>query len=55
MRWLDRLRGLSHSVQSESSTGATDTPDSGKISTTPLMLAVSPSYLTSTNLARPIL
>ena len=51
MRWLDRLRGADRGVQSVKPTGATDTPEAGKIPTTPLMLAVSISYMTSRNLA----
>ena len=51
MRWLDRLRGAKPGVQLGKSTGVTETPETGKIPTTPLMLAVSLSYMAGTNLA----
>lgn len=51
MRWLDRLKGLWRSVQPGTPAGVAATPDTGKIPTSPMMLAASLSYMTCANLA----
>ena len=50
MRWIDRIKRAIPDKRPSASPGETDAPETGKIPTTPLMLAVAILHLTSTSL-----